>query len=93
MTDRHVNHKIMSLASWPIRADNALMTITAIPRANPTDFLTDRRDDSDSPAAPIRTLRRRLATWVRDVLRDRQPMATVSEQVLSDIHNVHSVHR
>jgi len=93
MTDRHVNHKIMSLASWLIRADNALMTITAIPRANPTDLPTDRRDDSDSPAAPIRTLRRRLATWVRDVLRDRQPMATVSEQVLSDIHNVHSVHR
>jgi len=93
MTDRHVNHKIMSLASWPIVTDNGLMTITAIPHANPADFLTNRRDDSDSPAAPIRTFRRRLAIWVRDVLRDRQPMATVSEQVLSDIHNVHSVHR
>lgn len=93
MTDRHVNHKIMSLVSWSIRADNALMTITAIPSAHRTHALTHHRDDADSPAAPIRTLRRRLATWVRDVLRDRQPMATLSEQVLSDIHNVHSVHR
>jgi len=70
------------------------MTIIAIPPANPTHALADHRDDCDSPTVPpIRTLRRRLATWVRDVLRDRQPMATLSEQVLSDIHNVHSVHR
>ena len=70
------------------------MTLIAIPHANPTHALTGRRDDCDSPAVwPIRTLRRRLATWVRDVLRDRQPMSTLSEQVLSDIHNVHSVHR
>jgi hypothetical protein len=70
------------------------MTIIAIPPANPTHALTDRRDDRGSPAMPpIRTLRRRLATRVRDALRDRQPMATLSEQVLSDIHHVHSVHR
>lgn len=70
------------------------MTIIAIPPANPTHALTDRRDGCDPRAVPpIRTLRRRLATWVRDVLRDRQPMPTLSEQVLSDIHNVHSVHR
>ena len=69
------------------------MTITAISPVNPTHALTDRRDDFEAPAAPIRTVRRRLATWIGDVLRDRQPLATLSEQVLSDIHNVHSVNR
>ena len=84
----------MSLASWSFLADNALMTLVDIRPAHPTHALTDRRDDCESPAVPpTRMWRRRLAAWVGDVRRDRQPMATLSEQVLSDIHNVHAVHR
>ena len=70
------------------------MTITLNPPANPAPTATDRRKDCGSPAAtPIRTFRRRLARYVRNATRDRQPMVTLSEQVLSDIHNVHSIHR
>jgi hypothetical protein len=70
------------------------MTVIDDPPANPTHPTSDRRKDRGSPAAtPTRTLRRRVATYVRNVARDRQPIVTLSEQVLSGIHNVHSVHR
>ena len=70
------------------------MTIISLPPGNPAHTTIDRRTDYSSPAAtPVRTLRRRLAESVRNAVRDRQPMVTLSEQVLSDIHNVHSVHR
>jgi hypothetical protein len=93
MTGRHENHKFMSLASSSSRADNELMTIIGIPSANPAPAIADRRDGRRWSKAPIRTLARRLAPWIRTAVRDRQPMVTLSEQVLSDIHNVHSVHR
>ena len=69
------------------------MTITFNPPANAA-HTADRRNECGSPAAtPTPTLRRRLAGHVRDAMRDHQPMVTLSEQALSDIHNVHSVHR
>jgi hypothetical protein len=94
MTNRHGNHKIMSLVSSIAEADNGAMTITLIPPTNAAHAVANRRQDSHSQAAtPNRTLRRRLGRYVRNAVRDRQPMVTVSEQVLSDIHNVHSIHR
>ena len=70
------------------------MTIICIPPTNPAETTIERRNDCGPPApTPVRTLRRRLATRVRRAVRDRQPMVTLSEQVLSDIHNVHSLHR
>jgi hypothetical protein len=93
MTGGHENHKIMSLASSPSRADNDLMTIIGIPPANPAHAIAVRRDGRRWPKAPIRTLPRRLATWIGTAVRDRQPMVTLSEQALADIHNVHSVSR
>jgi hypothetical protein len=94
MTDRHGKHKIMSLASSIAQADNGAMTITLNPLTNAAHTAADRRQNCRSQAAtPTRTLRRRLGRYVRNAVRDRQPMVTVSEQVLSDIHNVHSIHR
>jgi len=70
------------------------MTVICEPPANPAHPTIDRRRDYGPPApTPVRTLCRRIATYVRNAARDRQPMVTLSEQVLSDIHNVHSVHR
>ncbi len=71
------------------------MTIVLNPAANPAH--TTNRPDCDSPTAapatPHRTLRRRLATSVRNAVRDRQPTQPISELVLSGIRNVHSVDR
>jgi hypothetical protein len=93
MTDRHGNNKIMSLVSSIAHADNGAMTITLNPPTNAAHRVADRRQDCHSQAAtPIPTMRR-LVRYVRDVVRNRHPMVTVSEQVLSDIHNVHSIHR
>ena len=84
----------MSLASWHLPADNGGMTITFNPPANAAHTVTDRRNDYGSPpATATSTLRRRLARRVRNAIRDHQPMITLSEQALSDIRNVHSVHR
>jgi len=69
------------------------MTITTIP-CPPAHAVADRRLTSRSAAVtPIRTLRRRLATRLGDARHDRQPMVTLSEQAIANIHNVHSVHR
>jgi hypothetical protein len=70
------------------------MTIVDIPSANPARTPIDRRTDcASSPTALVRAWRRQLATYVRNAARDRQPVVTLSERVLSEIHHVHSVHR
>ena len=70
------------------------MTITINPPTHAAHTASSRRQDCGGRAATANpTLRRRLARYVRNVVRDRQPLVTVSEQVLSDIHNVHSIHR
>jgi hypothetical protein len=70
------------------------MTIIFDPPTRAAHTATHRRQDCPERAATaIPTLRGRLARYLRNVVRDRQPLVTVSEQVLSDIHNVHSIHR
>lgn len=70
------------------------MTIVAIAPTNPPHTAIDGRKDCGSPTTtPIRMLRRRLATYIRDAVHDRQPVVTLSERVLSDIDHVHSLHR
>jgi hypothetical protein len=70
------------------------MTIIGIPPANPPLTTIDRRTDRPTPTTtPIRTMRHRLAKYVRNAVRDRQPVVTLSERVLTDIHHVHSLHR
>lgn len=81
MTDRHANHKIMSLASSKPQAHNGPMTILSIPQTTP------------AATTPIRTLRNRVAIRVRNAQRQRYPMATLSEQALAGIRNVHSLQR
>ena len=84
----------MSLVSSNVRADNGAMTIALNPPTNTAHTVADRRRDYRSQAAtPIPTIHRRLGRYIRNVVRNRQPMVTLSEQVLSDIHNVHSIHR
>jgi len=94
MTNRHGKNKIMSLVSSIAQADNGAMTVTLNPPTNAAHTVAHRRQDCRSQAAtPIPTIHRRLGRYVLNVVRNRQPMVTVSEQVLSDIHNVHSIHR
>ena len=70
------------------------MTITLNPPTNTAHTVGNRRQNYRSQAATlIPTIHRRLGRYVRNVVRNRQPMVTVSEQVLSEIHNVHSIHR
>ncbi len=70
------------------------MTITSDAATPATTTPTALLDTPSKPPAPsTRTRLRRLAARVRNAARDRQPLVTLSEQVLSDIRDVHSVHR
>lgn len=70
------------------------MTTISIRPARPSLSTVDHRTDGFSPTtAPVRSLRRRLGTYVRNGVRDRQPVVALSERVLADIEHVHSLHR
>ena len=94
MTIRHGKHKIMSLASSAVEADDGCMTLIEIPPANRAHTIVDRRVERRSAGAtPVQTWSRRMASAVGGALRDRRPMTTLSETVLADFHGVRSVQR